>query len=215
MYIDYDTTYNKILTEDNVNAIINELPKLDSTKDVASIDNKFTVKPKGIIITDSYNNPFLPIRPQPRIDTSKMNLFEVFRRYRELYSQFGVNLLPWHYVIEFIEYRYFIFNTRPIDMKFPLDNNTVKDQRQDLWDNNVKSFITNNLFDISEMINILIIGDSNTDVYTKKFYELLGRICVAPFIRFFKLPEGIDQRTFFLNIGQKLNPNLITKFIRR
>jgi len=214
MLISFEDTY-QLLTEDLADIIVNELPRINDSRDRPIISNKFTTKPKGFIITDSYNNPFFPIRPRPRIDTAKMDIFEIYRRTRELYSQFGVTLLPWHYVLEFIENRYYIFSTRPVDMKFPVTNNDVKDKRQDLWDDATKRFMFENVFDISEMIHILIIGDSSLDVYTKKFYEVLGRMCIVPFIRFFKLPEGFGQRTFFLNIGHKFNPNLLTKFVRR
>jgi len=214
MYIDFDDTY-KILTEDEVDVMVNDLPRIDSSKDRASISNKFTTKPQGILISDSYNNPFFPIRPRPRIDTSKMDLFEVYRRVRELYSQFSVNLLPWHYIIEFINNRYFVFAGRPVDMKFPVSNIDMMDHRQDSWDDTTKQFMKDQIFDIREAIHVLVIGDSNLDVYTKKFYELLGRICIVPFIRYFKLPEGIGQRVFCLNIGKKFNQKMLMKNIRK
>lgn len=214
MLITLEETY-KLITEDDVDVLVNELPRIDSAKDHPSIANKFTTKPQGILISDSYNNPFFPIRPRPRIDTAKMDLFEIYLRFRELYSQFGVTLLPWHYVIEFINNRYFVFNTRPVDMKFPVSNIDVNDKRRDSWDEATKTFMRDQIFDIREAIHVLIVGDSNVDVYIKKFYELLGRICIMPFIRYFRLPEGINQRVFFLNIGHKLNQKVITKFIRR
>ncbi len=185
--------------------------RIDPTKDVASIANKFTTKPKGIIITDSYNNPFFPIRPTPRIDTAKVNLIEVYRRYRENYAKFQGPFLPWHYCVEMIEDRYVVFNTRPIDMKFPITNSYKKE-----WgDETTQLFMKNNIFDISEAIHILIIGDSNLDIYTLRTYEIIGRICILPFIRYFKLPEGIFQRTFPLNMGKRFKIDLITKFVHR
>lgn len=214
MYITYDDTC-KILTEDETDVMVNKIDRVLTSKDHPSISNKFTIKPQGILISDSYNNPFFPIRPRPRIDTAKMDLLEVYKRFRELYSQFGVTLLPWHYVVELIGNRYFIFNTRPIDMRFVASNQDVIDDRQNLWNEDTKTFMTNNLFDISEAIHVLVLGDSNLDIYTKKFYELVGRTCVVPFTRYFKLPEGLGQRFFTLNLGRKFNSKLITKFIRR
>lgn len=209
MLINFDKTVEFICEEDsNIS-----FDRIDISSDAPGIQNKFTIRPKGILIQDSYNNPFLPIKPQPRIDTAKADIKEIYRRYRELYYQFGVTLLPWHFVIELIDTRYFVFNTRPIDMKFPLINKDVLN-REELWDANTSDFIKNNIFDISELIHILIIGDSNTDIYTKKFYEILGRCCIVPFIRLFKLPEGFGQRVFCFNIGKKFNIDLLTKFIR-
>lgn len=210
MILSLQDTYEKILNE----AV--DLSRISSQKDSTSIANKFTTKPQGIVITDSYNNPFFPIQPKPRIDTSVVDILELYRRFRELYSQFSVVFLPWHYIIEFVDDRYYIFCTRPIDMKFPMTNNEVSDgQRGVVWDDDTKNFMIDKVFDISEMIHILIIGDSYLDVYTKKFYELIGRICITPIIRFFKLPESIGQRIFFFNIGSKLNRNLIVKFVRK
>jgi len=142
MLIDYDQTC-KILTEDvdNIDTlIVNNLGRVDASKDHPSISNKFKPRPLGIIIEDSYNNPFFPIRPMPRVDSAKIDLILIFKRFRELYSQFDITLLPWHFVIEFIKDRYYVFNTRPIDMFFPVDNRQVQN-RQDLWNDTTKTFM--------------------------------------------------------------------------
>ena len=216
MLINYNETLN-LLTEDvdNINTlIVNSLGRVDAAKDHPSIANKFKPKPLGILIEDSYNNPFFPIRPMPRIDSAKIDLFLIYKRFRELYSQFAVTLLPWHYVIEFIEDRYFVFNTRPTDMSFPVDNQDVLN-RQDLWDDTTQKFMKMGMFDIKEAIHVLVVGDSNIDVYTKKFYELLGRMCIVPFVRYFKI-ANIDYETIVpLNMGRKFNLDLATKFVRR
>lgn len=216
MLISHEITL-KLLTEDisNIDAlIVNNLGRIDAAKDHPSISNKFKPRPLGIIISDSYNNPFFPIRPMPRIDSAKIDLLLIYKRFRELYSQFSIDLLPWHFVIEFIEDRYFIFNTRPLDMFFPVNNQDVMN-RQDLWDDTTKTFIKNYNFDIKEAIHILIVGDSNIDVYTRKFYELLGRVCIVPYIRYFKI-ANIDYETIMpLNMGRKFNLSLTTKFVRR
>lgn len=196
-------------------SIITEGDRLDISRDTASISNKIKIKPKGILISDSYNNPFFPIRPRPRIDTSKVNLIEVFKRYREKYSKFNSLLLPWHFCVEIVEDKYMVFNTRPIDLKFPITNIELKQQQHPEWDELTELFFKENIFDVSEAIHILIIGDSNLDIYTKHMYEIIGRTCIAPFIRYFRLPEGIFQRTFPLNIGRKFNMDLLTKFIKR
>lgn len=191
--------------------------RLDITKDAASISNKFTTKPQGFIIQDSFNNPFLPIRPRPRVDTARMDIIMLFKRVRELYGKFSMSFLPWHYVVEFIGDRYYVFNTRPVDMKYPLTTKEVLQfkQRKQNWDEITKLFFNDKIFDISEAIHICVIGDSNVDVYTKKIYELIGRSCIVPFIRYFKIPEGIFQRLFPLNMGQKFNIDYISKFTTR
>jgi hypothetical protein len=71
------------------------------------------------------------------------------------------------------------------------------------------------IFDISEAIHICIIGDSNVDIYTKKIYELIGRTCIVPYVRYFKIPQGVFQRLFPLNIGRKFNIDYISKHTMR
>ena len=216
MLINYTQTLD-ILTEDvnNIDVLhINNLGRVQAAKDHPSISNKFKPRPLGILIEDSYNNPFFPIRPMPRIDSAKIDLFLIYKRFRELYSQFAVTLLPWHFVIEFIEDRYFVFNTRPVDMFFPVSNQDVLN-RQDLWDDTTKTFMKNYIFDIKDALHILVVGDSSIDVYTRKFYELLGRICIVPYIRYFKI-ANIDYETIVpLNMGRKFNLDFATKFVRR
>jgi len=197
--------------------ILNEAfpERLDITKDAASIANKFTTKPQGFLIQDTYNNPFLPVRPRPRVDTSKMDLIEVYKRVRENYGKFASIFLPWHYICEFVGNRYYIFNTRPIDVKFPLTNKQLSKLDDTEWDDLTKLFFKEKIFDISEGIHICIIGDTSLDIYTKKTYEAIGRMCMAPFMRYFKLPRGLFQRTFPLNVGKKFNLDYLTKFVKR
>jgi len=216
MLINYDQT-SKLITEgvDNIDTlIVINLGRVDAAKDHPSISNKFKPRPLGIIISDSYNNPFFPIRPMPRVDSAKIDLILIYKRFRELYSQFDITLLPWHFVIEFIKDRYYVFNTRPVDMFFPMVNKDVLN-RQDLWDNTTKAFMERKLFDIQDALHVLIVGDSNIDVYTKKFYELLGRVCIVPFIRYFKIVPNDHETIVPLNMGRKFNLSLTTKFVRR
>jgi len=216
MLISLENTYT-LLTEDvdNINTlIVNNLGRVDASKDHPSISNKFKPRPLGILIEDSYNNPFFPIRPMPRVDSAKIDLILVYQRFRELYSQFDITLLPWHFVIEFINDRYYVFNTRPLDMFFPVNNQQVKN-RQDLWDDVTKTFIKNYNFDIKEALHILIVGDSNIDIYTRKFYELLGRVCIVPWVRYFKITPMDYETIIPLNMGRKFKLSLTTKFVRR
>jgi hypothetical protein len=213
MFINYENT-SKLILENVGDDIINTLGRTQPSKDHPSISNKFKPRPLGILIQDSYNNPFFPIRPLPRIDTSKLDMLLIYKRFRELYSQFEVTLLPWHFVIEFVQDHYFVFNTRPLDMFFPISSEEVLN-RQELWDDVTKTFMTNKLFDIKEALHVLVIGDSNLDIYTLKFYELLGRMCIVPFVRYFKIMRTEYKSIVPLNMGRKFNFNLVSKFIKR
>ena len=74
MLIDYDNTL-KLIYEDvnNIDTLItNNLGRVKAANDQQSISNKFKPRPLGIIISDSYNNPFFlsvhcPGRTLPRL----------------------------------------------------------------------------------------------------------------------------------------------------
>ena len=208
MFINLEETYQMLYEQEE---------RLKITRDAAGVANKFRTKPQGILIQDTYNNPFLPIRPRPRLDTSKMDLKEVFQRARENYGKFASDFLPWHYVVELVGNRYYVFNTRPIDTKFPIYTNEVLkfEKRKDSWDDVTKMFFKDNIFDIAEAIHICVIGDTNIDIYTKRLYEKLARTCMTPFYRTYKFPKGLFQRTFPLNIGHKFNVDMLVKFNSR
>jgi len=205
MYVPLEETLNLIFEQ-----------RVDITKDDPSLINKFTTRPQGILVQDSYNNPFFQIRPKPRFDTSKLDLAEIFRRFRELHSKSKSLFLPWHFVVEMVKDRFYVFNTRPLDMKFPITTTQAKDRPEsEMWDEVTKMFITDNIFDVSQAIHVCVVGDSNADVYTRKIYELIGRSCILPIIRMYKLPGGLYQRVFPLNLGRRFKFDYISKFIMR
>lgn len=201
--ISFKDTYNLLLEEDSRIAI---------TSDDPTRVNKFKTRPQGILLQDTYNNPFFPIQPKPRLDTSKFELPEVYRRMRELYLKKDPLFLPWHFMIELVGNDYYIFNTRPINMNFPIDSNRAK-ENSDNFNDQTKSFFEDNIYDISEAIHVCILGDTDRDVYRKIFYEILARTCFLPIITYFRFPKALYQRIFPLNIGKRLNFNLISKFI--
>lgn len=205
MYVDIDESYEQICEM-----------KITRSKDSASIVNKFARKPQGIIVQDSYNNPFFPIQPKPRVDSAKMDLREVYKRFHELYGEEKALYLPWHFCVELVGNQYYVFNTRPLDMKFPITNNEAKKlPTSPNWDVVANLFFDDNIFDISDAIHVCIIGDTNYDVYTKRTYEVVGRSCINPTVRQYKLPSGLYQRIFGFNLGKRFNLDYITKFIRK
>lgn len=191
--------------------------KLDKTieyifEDKIDIDDtsmkKFSYNPKGVLIQDTYNNPFFPIKNDIRIDSDKIDLKKIYKLFNELYNNKNSIFLPWHYCIEFIEDRYYVFNTRPINIRFPYNNNKISTNN---FNYDTQIFFDDNIFDISDAIHICIIGDTNTDTYTKDCYRLIGKICLSPLLQFFKLP-GLFQRVFLLNIGKRFNITYLQKF---
>jgi hypothetical protein len=183
--------------------------------DLPSRPNR-VLKTKGIIITDSYNNPFFPIKI-PRIDTSKVDLLQLITSFKESYGNIKLNFLPWHFVIEFIKTGYFIFNTRPIDQKFPLTTNDCKiliSKNSIHINEKSKDFFNIQPFELQNAVHILIIGDSNTDVYTKQIYTMLAYNCISPILRQWGYSKDLWNKVWFLNIGKKFNMTFMEHCIK-
>lgn len=193
---------------------VESLPRIMSDSESPNISNKI-VRPQGIVVQDTWNNFIFPIQPKPRIDTSKLDITEVYKRFRELYVDFPTMFLPWHYVVEMIGNRYYVFQTRPIDTKFPLSNKDVLEYNHNFINDEVKTFFTNNQYQIENMIHVCIIGDTNLDVYTNKVYKLISRSCVQPMFRDMRITGSVDTRVLGFNIGLKFDIDMIRKFGKR
>ena len=119
-------------------------------------------KPKGIYLYDSYNNDMFPYK---RIVFDKAT-FDLPQYHRFLNALFGIELvyLPFHFFIEFIDNDYYVINTRPIIMK-PLIPNDIKTEYNDY-------------------IHICVLGDSNSDIYSRQMYQKLRSLLNSLFILF-------------------------------
>jgi hypothetical protein len=204
-----------------IEEIVNLSPEMKSkivSSDEASFSYKFRRnRPQGVIITDTYNHPLFPI-DHPRIDNSKMMLFKLRMKFQELYSGHQLRYLPWHYIVEMVEGRYVVFNTRPIDVRFPIDNNEALEI---IRQNNVKlnkesqDFFDLGAINIQECIHIGIIGDSYHDLYTNKVYKLIGQQCIHPILQLFRLSKTIGHSVHILNMSDKFKPQAIEKYIKK
>jgi len=215
MYINCEDTYDLL----NNQIILQELAKtrISNNKDKVSLSNKFINRPKGFILSDTYNHFVFPIQPKPTIDTSKFNLSEVFLRYRELYSKSKSIFLPWHFCCELIGTQYYVFNTRPLDMKFPLISKEALNWKKEYnieWNKVTKLFFKTKPFDIENAIHICIIGNTDLDIYTKTLYKIIGTTCILPFVRQFKLFGSLFQDVFPLNINDnKFKSEVLIRFM--
>jgi len=185
--------------------------------DKVSAVNKIKTRPQGIIITDTFNHPIYPLS-HPKIDSSKFNLLEVKKRFQEEHSSMKLDFLPWHFIIEYINTSYFVFNTRPLDMKFPLSTNEVEQviagQGIKINDRTIQ-FLKEKPFDFDKAIHIGIVGDSYKDVYLLGLYEMIGRCCAAPFLSYFKMPNTMWSKTWALNCGPKFKTSLVEQYLKR
>jgi len=167
-------------------------------------------KPQGFVIEDSINGiAFSTFRPI--LDTSKP-LFSVLMK--EFNARYGkvLDVFPYHYVVEMgVDGDYVIYNTRPISQKFPADlswyNTRIKEDDLDVNNETMQFLKTRKDKDVQEMIHILIIGDTNIDVYTRDIYVKIGAYIIAPLARMAMIPPS--SSLFPLNIGHKFNINAL------
>jgi len=152
---------------------------------IQNYDNKSNyfdiIPPKEIVIMDSYNNDFYPYRD---IILDK-NTYDLPKYKRFLEKQFGsiMHDLPFHFFMELVNDEYYIYNTRMMLLK-PMFLNE---------DNTSKKYKNSIIF--------VILGDSNTDLYNRFFYEKLKRFLKSISI-LFKWGNDYRSNVVFHNIGK-------------
>lgn len=186
---------------------------LSANRDSPSTNNRI-VRPQGIIFQDTYNNFVFPIM-NVQLDTSKAEISRIFRGYREKYIEQDTGLLPWHYMIEMIGSRYYILQTRPLDLKFPLSNQEVLERKPNLISKDSIAFFQDNVYRINDMIHICLIGDTNLDIYPHKLYRMIGQVCVSPMFRDMRIPGSPTTRIFDFNLGKNFSLKTLISFSRK
>jgi len=167
----------------------------DTYKNYDKIINYFqSFRPKGILIYDSYNNPFFPYK---EIILDK-NTFDLPKYHNFLNKYFGTNLkyLPFHFYIELVNDMYIVLNTRNFLLKPLLSVD------EDSLDENLKKY--------KEYIHICILGDSNSDIYTKELYMKIKQI-IRPFFILFKWGNYISNYVEIM-MGKNFFEKRILKF---
>ncbi|MEM4385645.1 MAG: hypothetical protein QXD03_03765 [Candidatus Anstonellales archaeon] len=193
--------FNKILEDGSYSGLLSIHDKRTPSTIIRHI------RDVNIIIQDTYNNPFFPI-PRPRIDTGDFDAITVHNYFKSYYSSLRLMMLPWHYLVEFCEYKYIAINTRPIDMRFPISSTyAIENLPLNHDEINLISEI-----DLSDCIHICIIGDTNKDIYTSNFYKVLKNFCIDPIMRLFKINKTKKDAIHFIRIGKNINKSLIVGF---
>jgi len=178
--------------------------------DEARLSNiaRFNTKPLAIVIEDSFNNLAFPMK-QPVLDNNKQNLSLIYKQYiSQYYQNTQTSILPWHYVLEFIDNDYIIYNTRPIDLNYPYTTFEVKSLNNLIINNNTTDVLNSNL-ELKETIHVLIIGDSNRDVYTKQLYNKIYYYVVKPICKVNKIIPMMYNTVIPLNLGSRFLDNVL------
>ena len=161
----------------------------------------------------------MPI-PRPILDSNKINISDIYDQYVNLYSGDTNNysgILPWHYVIEFYKQDYLIYNTRPLDMQYVYTTAQMKlisSQNDSIILNDFTSKFLSSQNEAKNMIHVLIIGNSNYDVYNKKLYSKLGEYIIAPLARLNKFAPMVYTNIHPLNMGKHFLPNILIHHLK-
>jgi hypothetical protein len=167
------------------------------------------IRPKvnGIVIEDSFNNLVFPMST-PILDNNKQNLQLIQRQYDMIYSTEPNSILPWHYVIEYLNNDYVIYNTRPINIMYPYSLQEVKTFKKPVINDNTQS-ILNSADNTQTKIYVLIIGDSTRDVYTKQLYKKIVDHVIIPISKINFFLPFLSTNILPLNLGNRFITNTL------
>jgi len=131
-------------------------------------------RPKGWLIMDSYNNQIFPMDIFT-VDTMKFDTEKLAKSFHQTYGGSTRDLyLPWHYTIEIVNQMPVVVQTRP-----PMYKSNIP---------GYKNYFT-----------IMIIGDSNQDLYTNRFYKQMAHMIINPwkYIQGVRMPNSKENFTFW------------------
>jgi len=146
-------------------------------------------RPKGWVIMDTWNNKFFPMDIFS-VDTMKFNTEKLAR---EFHIKFGGSqrdlFLPWHWTIELINQKPFVIQTRP-----------------NMYKSNFPGY--------ENYFTIMIIGDSNQDIYTGSLYRQMAHMIINPqkFIPSVRVPNSKENFIFWTG-KNFLQNNLLKEMI--
>ena len=113
-------------------------------------------RPTGWIVMDSWNNKIFPMTNGQSIDSMKFDTEKLQTIFHQEYGGSTRDLfLPWHYTMDLVNNKPFVVQTRPLMYKsgFP----------------GFQNYIT-----------IMIVGDSNQDIYSGLFYKQMAHCIINP-----------------------------------
>jgi hypothetical protein len=131
-------------------------------------------RPKGWLIMDSYNNKTFPMDIFT-IDTMKFDSERLAKEFHKNYGGSNRDLfLPWHWIIELINGKPFVMQTRP-----------------PMYYSNIPGFKSH--------FTIMIIGNSNEDIYPGAFYKQMAHMIINPwkYIQSVRVNNSKENFTFW------------------
>jgi hypothetical protein len=143
-------------------------------------------RPHGWLIMDSWNNKVFPMDIFS-VDTMKFNTEKLATWFHQKYGGSQRDLfLPWHWVIEMVNQKPYVVQTRP-----------------PMYKSNIPGF--------KNHFTIMIVGDGNQDIYPGLFYKQLAHMIINPwkFIPSVRMPNSKENFTFWT--GENFNKDYLFK----
>ncbi len=148
--------------------------------------NLMKTRPKGWLIMDSANNESFPMDIFA-IDTMKFDSEKLATWFHQKYGGSVRDLfLPWHYIVELINGKPFVIQTRPL-----------------MYKSNIPGF--------KNHYTIMIIGDGNQDIYPGALYRQISHMCINPMKYMIGARIPNSKENFTLQIGKNFDLNKILK----
>jgi len=147
--------------------------------------------PENWVVMDSWNNPFFPIRNTTPVITDEFNLSKVKKIFHSEYDGRSDDLfLPWHYTVDIVNMTPYVIQTRPF---------------------NYKTYIPG----YEKKLLIMILGDSNLDIYPESIYKMIAHGIINPFkvLRGTYFMQNTRQNFEFLTGRNFKTENLFKYFI--
>ncbi len=148
--------------------------------------NVMKSRPKGWLIADSWNNESFPMDIFA-IDTMKFDTERMATSFHQTYGGSVRDLfLPWHYIIELINGKPFVIQTRPL-----------------MYKSNVPGY--------KNHYTIMIIGDGNQDIYPGAFYRQMAHMIINPLKHGVGTRVPNSKENFTFQTGKNFNKNNLLK----
>lgn len=106
---------------------------------------------------DTYNNPDYGVKSF-KADDTKSNFKAFVEQFRKEYQWDKKYFLPWHFFVEIVGREYVIHTCRPFNYQSNFPNNLYKNK-----------------------ITIMVLGDSETDIYMSDIYSKIANMCITPY----------------------------------
>ncbi len=158
----------------------------------AFVENRFKqthmmkTRPKGWLIADSWNNEAFPMDIFA-VDTMKFNVEKLATSFHQVYGGSVRDLfLPWHYIIDLVNSKPFVVQTRPL-----------------MYKSNVPGF--------KNHYTILLIGDGNQDIYPGSVYRQMSHMIINPMKYMIGARVPNSKENFTLQTGKNFDLNKILK----